>query len=188
MENNIALIGCDGFVGSAISRYLKINEVSFHGINRLNYNHYQSKQSDFIINTAMPSKRYWAKNNPLEDFQASVGLTADIFYNWNYKKIIQISSVSARCQINHPYGINKRCAEELVLKNQNNLVLRLGAMYGKGLDKGSLFDILNGNPVYVHCDSKYNFLDVDLAAQYIFGHIQSLGVIEIGAKDEISLE
>ena len=42
-------------------------------------------------------------------------------------------------------------------------------MYGKGLDKGALFDILNGNPVYVDGSSqKYNFLDVDLAAKYIY--------------------
>ena len=187
MDSKIAVIGCHGFVGSAICRYLESNDKSYYGVNRSNFNELCSDNYDIIINSAMPSKRYWAKNNPLDDFQATVGLTADIFYNWNYDKIIQISSVSARCQLDQPYGINKRCAEELVLKNKKNLVLRLGAIYGKGLEKGALFDILNGNPVYVDGKSKYNFLDVDLAAQYIYELRKSSGIIEVGAKDEISL-
>ena len=86
---------------------------------------------DIIINSAMPSKKgIGLKITPLMIFRPLLR-SKDIFYNWNYNKIVLVSSVSARCQLDHPYGINKRCAEELILKNENNLILRLGAMYVK---------------------------------------------------------
>ena len=186
--SKIALIGYKGFVGSAIARKFKARDIEFVGIDRSNFEKKSEIEFDIIINSAMPSKRFWAKNNPLEDFKSTVMLTAKLFYNWKYKKIIQISSVSARCQLDHIYGKNKKCAEELVLTDQNNLIIRLGAMYGSGLDKGALFDIINNKMVYVSEKSTYNFIDVDVAADLIIDNIENCGIKEIGAKDEISLK
>tara|TARA_B100002052_G_C15875865_1_gene596910 strand:- start:530 stop:1225 length:696 start_codon:yes stop_codon:yes gene_type:complete len=187
-EKNIALIGYKGFVGSAIARKFKTRDIEFVGVDRSNFEKISEREFGIIINSAMPSKRFWAKNNPLDDFQSTVMLTAKLFYNWNYDKLVQISSVSARCQLNHVYGKNKKCAEELVLTEQNNLIIRLGAMYGAGLDKGALFDIINDKMVYVSEKSKYNFIDVDAAADLIIDNIEYSGIKEIGAKDEISLK
>ena len=180
---NIALIGYKGFVGSAI--FKKIKAV---GIDRNNYERMKENEYDIIINCAMPSKRFWALNNPLDDFKATVGLTADIFYNWRYKKLIQISSVSARCQLDHPYGVNKSAAESIVLSNKNNLVLRLGALFGEGLDKGVIFDMLNGNEIFVLGESRYNYISTEKVADIVLSKLNESGVVDVGARDSISLK
>ena len=60
---SIALIGANGFVAKSIKKYLLKNKnISLISVTRDNYeakrkgNHF-----DIIINAAMPSKRYWAK-------------------------------------------------------------------------------------------------------------------------------
>ena len=64
----------------------------------------------------MPSKRFWAKNNPYKDFIVTVEKTFKIANDWKSSKIIQISSISARSQLNTPYGRHKAAAEKLVDK------------------------------------------------------------------------
>ena len=48
-------------------------------------------------------------------------------------------------------------SEDIVLKNSNNLILRLDPIYGDGLDKGVLIDMLNSKTVYIDGSSKYSF-------------------------------
>lgn len=179
----IALIGYKGFVGRALFK-----ELDVIGVDRDNYEKKKKDWYDMVINSAMPSKRFWAWNNPWDDFKATVELTADIFYNWKFEKLIQISTVSARCQLNHPYGVNKAAAEIIVLSRKNNLVIRLGALFGEGLDKGVIFDMLNGKEVFVAKESRYNYISTAKAAEIISKKINEFGIIEVGAKDTISLK
>ncbi|MBL7095375.1 hypothetical protein ISS22_15535 [candidate division KSB1 bacterium] len=185
----IALLGYKGFIGRALFKMLEDSEHNVVCIGRDDYEKYKGDEFDLIINSAMPSKRFWAVDNPLDDFDATARLTADIVYNWKWKKIVQISTVSARCQLDHPYGINKKSAEVLVLnKSPKNLVIRLGGLFGAGLDKGAVFDISNGKKVFVSGESKYNFIDVDKAAEIIVKKMDKKGIVEVGAKDQISLK
>ena len=55
--SKIAVIGCNGFVGSALCRYFKSNEIPFYGINRDNFVDMRGTEFDIIINSAMPSKK-----------------------------------------------------------------------------------------------------------------------------------
>ena len=64
----------------------------------------------------MPSKRYWAKNNPELDFEETVNKTIFFIDNFKYKKFIHISSISARCQSSTVYGINKKKVRMLCCK------------------------------------------------------------------------
>ena len=59
----------------------------------------------------MPSKRFWAKNNPDLDYTETVEKTDFFINNYTFKKFIQISSVSARCQLDTVYGLNKKKAK-----------------------------------------------------------------------------
>jgi len=132
----------------------------------------------------MPSKRFWAKNNPDLDFEETVNKTNFFVKNYNYEKFIHISSVSARCQLTTVYGINKKKSEGIVLKNSNNLVLRLGAMYGEGLVKGVLIDMLNSKTVYIDGSSKYSFTNVNWICEWIIENMNLYsGTKEIGSKD-----
>ena len=68
----------------------------------------------------MPSKRFWAKNNPKLDYVETVEKTIFFCREFRFKKFIHISSVSARCQLNTIYGENKKKSEDFVLKDREN--------------------------------------------------------------------
>ena len=154
---------------------------------RQNYDECRKQSYDYVINTAMPSKRFWSLNNPIDDINETVLKTAKIFYGWEYKKFIQISSISAEKQLDIPYGSHKRAAEVIVEKDKNSLIIRLGALYGPGLIKSALFDLANKNHIYVDINSEYNYINVDYAAKYIFNNMDLKGIQNIGASDSISL-
>ena len=86
-----------------------------------------------------------------------------------------------------PYGAHKRASEVLVENKDNTMIVRLGALYGDGLDKSALFDLVNHNPIYVDIDSEYNYIDIDFVANWILNNIDEIGIKEIGAHDSISL-
>ena len=144
----VALIGAGGFVGSSIGKALTAkSEIDLALVTRATYDAaHDDGPYDVLINTAMPSKRFWARQNPGLDFVETVEKTSKLANKWDAAKIIQISSISARSQLDTVYGRHKAAAEKLV-EHSNNLILRLGPMYGEGLDKGVLIDILNGDPV-----------------------------------------
>jgi len=58
--------------------------------------------------------------------------------------------------------------------------------YG-GLKKGVIIDILNGRDVFASADSKYGFTPVRWACESVKRRIDETGVIEIGARDAITL-
>ena len=62
----------------------------------------------------MPSKRFWAKQNPKLDYEETVTKTKNILSDFKFEKIIHISSVSARCQLDTVYGKNKKMSEEFI--------------------------------------------------------------------------
>ncbi len=186
---SIALIGANGFVAKSINKYLLKNKnISITPVTRSNYEVARIKNKyDIIINSAMPSKRFWAKQNPYEDFIETIEKTFNIVNNWRYSKIIQISSISARSQLNTTYGRHKAAAENLV-NNKSNLILRLGPMYGKDLKKGVLIDMKNDNRVYVSKESLYCFAPVDWVGEWICKNMHLSGILDLGGKNAIKLK
>lgn len=183
----IGIAGANGFVGKALCRAAKNHEYKIFSITRENCDKHKSLEYDILINTAMPSKRFWALNNPVDDVNATIVKTAELFYEWKYKKFIQISSLSAKIQLDIPYGIHKKSAEVLVENKQNTLIVRLGALYGSGLNKSALFDLVKHNHIYVDINSEYNYIDIDFVAGWIMKNLDKTGIKEIGACDTISL-
>ena len=185
---SIALIGANGFVAQSIKKYLLRNKkISLISVTRENYEvKRKGKHFDIIINAAMPSKRYWAKRNPYNDFCETIEKTFNIVNNWNSKKIIHISSISARSQLNTTYGRHKAAAEKLVL-SEKNLIIRLGPMYGKSLNKGVIIDMKNDQQVFVSKESLYCFAPVDWVGESIANNLQLTGLLELGGNNAIKL-
>lgn len=185
---SIALIGSNGFVGKSIKKFFlndKTNSITC--VTRENYEEAKfEKEYDIVINAAMPSKRFWAKKNPHQDFIETVEKTFKIVNDWKSSKFIQISSISARSQLNTTYGRHKAAAEKL-LDNKNNLILRLGPMYGKCLNKGVLIDMINNAPVYVSKESLYCFAPVDWIGEWIFKNTHLSGILDLGGNNAIKL-
>ena len=185
----VAVVGASGFVGKAIVRQSKnYKDLSIVEVTRENFEDCKKETYDVVINTAMPSKRYWALNNPVEDILETVVKTSKIFYEWKYDKFVQISTVSAETQLDIPYGSHKKVAEEIVRNlDPNALIVRLGSLYGEGLSKSALYDIANKKHFYVDIDSEYDYVDVDFVGKWILENLSSKGIKKIGAKDTISL-
>jgi nucleoside-diphosphate-sugar epimerase len=185
---SVALIGANGFVGRSIHQeLLKTERFQVEAVTRENYSKKRKKEYDYVINAAMPSARFWAKNNPKDDFIETVEKTATILYEWDFNKFIQISTISARTERNTIYGKHKAAAEALC-DTEKDLIVRLSAMYSETLQKGVLIDILNGTKVYVDKKSRYPFVSLAFASQWIVDNLDAVGIHEIGARNTISLE
>jgi nucleoside-diphosphate-sugar epimerase len=185
----IALIGAGGFVGKAVhAALLKVPHYEVTGVTLETYEKDKEGEYDIVINSAMPSGRFWAKANPQDDFRETVGKTANILYDWKAKKFVQISTISARSQRDTIYGRHKAAAEAL-LHEPNHLIIRLVPMYGETLKKGVLIDMLEGKTVYVHPESRYGFAPLEFIAEWIAKNIEHrTGVVEVGAKDGVALK
>src|SRR3989344_9324519 len=105
---SVAVVGAHGYVGGALCAALvKDASHSVTEVTRENYAEMQKGEYDVLINCAMPGARFFAKNNPEQDFVETVQKTVDLVYGWKYKKFVQVSTVSARCQLDTVYGRHK---------------------------------------------------------------------------------
>lgn len=185
---SVAVIGAKGYVGKALCEALsRLSRYSVVGVTRENYTEIQKRPFDILINSAMPSARFWAKNNPDQDFLETVKKTADLLYDWQFKKFVQISTVSARCQLDTVYGRHKAAAEKLC-NFGDNLIVRFGAMYSSELKKGVLVDMLEGKKVFVAGESRYCFAPLDFVTSWVTSHLDRQGIVEVGARDTITLK
>ena len=185
---SVAVIGANGYVGTALfDKLKKTQDLKVTSVTRKNYLYFQKRKFDIVINAAMPAKRLWARENPEKDFEETVKKTADIVFNWNYKKLIQISTISARSELETVYGRNKAAAEQLV-KFNNNLIVRLTATYDDALQRGALIDILQERKVWVSKYSRYSFASLNFVTGWIANNLERKGIIEVGAKNSLSLQ
>lgn len=186
MSVRVAVVGASGFFGTALTQALLTQQCDVTPVTRANYVNARGGTYDVVINSAMPSKRFWARQHPDLDFIETVGKTADLLYGWTFSRFIHISSVSARCERDTVYGRHKATAEVLC-ERPDALVVRLTALYGAAMTKGSIVDIVSNNPVYVDGESRYGFTPVAFAAQWVASHLDQTGLVEVGARDTVSL-
>lgn len=184
---SIAVVGSRGYVGRALVNALRLRaDVDVTPVSREQYDAASTAHYDVVVNAAMPSARFKARNEPLWDFDATVGVTAQLRYRWSYGKLVQISSVSARCQLDTVYGRHKELAERLC--GSDDLIVRLAPLYSEDLAKGVLADMANGRPVWADGASRYAFVSRDWAADWLAANLLArTGMVEIGGRDAIAL-
>lgn len=187
----VAVIGSSGFVGSQISNEIKNSkDFSLTSVTRADNLKDAIKCADIVIHCANSAKRFFAENNPEDDFYESVEKTSIIKELAEDKPFILVSSISARTQLHTVYGRNRRSCE-LIADPSKSLIVRLGPMYGAGKSIGVLNDIINNKKVYAAPSTEYAFVDVKYNAQKIVSYLNKnvfKGITEIGAKNGISLE
>jgi dTDP-4-dehydrorhamnose reductase len=186
----VGLIGATGFVGKEISRaLLRHNYIETVNITKQNFGikHIRETIFDVLIHSANPARRFHANSNPSLDYLDTVEKTSQILKDFNFKKIILISSFSCRTQSTSPYGFNRLKCEELVSEHQG-AILRLGPMYGGDRHQDTLHDIVAGRDVFYSKETKYSYCDVTWTANYIASNLNHFsGLIEIGASNYITL-
>ncbi len=170
MKKKDALIGYSGFVGGNI-----LNQKKFDCLyNTKNIEDIQDKDFSIVVCAAAPGGKRIANENPEKDLDTIERLMS------NLKRIktdifVLISTINVYPDPNDvdedtpidlqellPYGLHRRNLEELVERSFNSIIIRLPALFGKGLKKNVIYDLLNKNYQYIgHQDSTFQFYNLE---------------------------
>lgn len=192
----IFIIGGKGFVGSAFARVCEATGRVYRVITRQNYHEFIGQRCDIIINANGNSKKFLAKEAPLQDFDASVRTVRASLVDFEYDYYVYLSScdVYSDCSSpattsedeiidvtkQSPYGFHKYLAEQCVQHAAKKwLIIRFGGFVGPGLTKNAIYDILNSGPLWLDPESELQFMHTDRAAEIV------LSLIDRGANNEI---
>lgn len=185
----IFILGGNGFVGSGFVRYCAKQGISAIVIDRKNYKDHLGAECDVLINSNGNSKKFLAKEDPKFEFQASVASVRNSLVDFKFKRYVFLSTSDVYPDCSRPeltlensalnvsaqstYGFHKHLAELCVQHEAKNwLIIRQGGFVGEGLKKNSVFDVLYGNKLWVHPDSRFQFIDTEDSARLVIELIQ----------------
>lgn len=151
-----SLIGYTGFVGSNLSDQFEFTKL----YNSKNINQIESESFDITVNAGVRAVVWVANQYPKEDLSEIEQLIGKI-KKTDTKFIVQISTIdvypfSKNVNENEsilkenlaPYGRNRRYLEEFIQAEypETHLIVRLPAIYGQGLKKNFLYDLIHRVP------------------------------------------
>ena len=185
----VFVLGGQGFVGSAFTRFCEKEEIDYDCIDLDNYEAFQGRDCDILINAAGNSKKYLANERPVEDFRFSLEALLRSFFDFSFRKFIYVSSIDVYPDHDDPshnreetmidisrishYGFHKYLGEKMVEHHIPDwLIIRLGGVLGPGLKKNPVFDLLHDIPLRVDEESEYQYLSTDCLAEAVFQLIE----------------
>jgi nucleoside-diphosphate-sugar epimerase len=202
---SMAVIGGDGFVGSAFLRELIRLGYDPVNVNRTSFDLLEKQQWDLVVDAAGNSLKYLAESDPDSDFDRTVAHKMRVMSRFPASMHIHVSSVDVYSELSNPqatsesgslgcgsshYGFHKWISEELASHHLDSwLIVRLAGMVGPGLRKNPVHDILHERPIRIHPDSQYQFMATDDVARISIGLWKSgrnRDVINICGKGTIS--
>lgn len=191
----VVVIGAAGFVGSAFVRHFRKRGDDVVEVTRSNYVQMTGTRGDFVVDAAGNSRKFWAEEEPYAEFDASVGHRLRTLRDFAGGVQVHISSVDVYDELSSPsttreecaaigegsnYGFHKELAERLVRRYADAwLIVRLAGMLGPGLRKNPVFDILHGQPLRIHPDSRYQFIPTDSVAAI------TADLIDAGVRNDV---
>ncbi len=204
----IFILGAKGFLGSAVSRACRRQGLEFCGIEPEDYTDYVGQACDVLVNANGNSRKYLAQQSPLEDFAMNVGSVRRSLEDFGYGKYVLFSSAEVYPDSSRPattdengvmdpaqqtpYGFHKYLAELCVRHRAARwLILRLSGFVGPGLKKNAVYDVMNGNPLWVDPASQFQYLHTEDLATMVLAMAASREtdsqVVNVGARGTISL-
>lgn len=153
-------------------------------ISKDNYLEHVNAKFDIIINANGNSSRFWANQNPQDDFINSTASVHKSIFDFTADLYIYISSPDVYVdhsvkkytgeneKINSaklsPYGFHKYLSELIVKKYVNKfLILRSSMILGTNLKKGPFYDIINNNPIFVTLDTRLQLITTSAISDII---------------------
>lgn len=145
-----AIIGHTGYVGS----YLKTKVLNCDYYNSKNINDIKHKTYDTVYFAGLPATKWLVNLNAEKDMQNMIDIQ-NILKTCHIRKVILISTIDVYDKnimqqneddehfTDEPYGRHRRLMEEWVIANFEYHILRLPALFGMGLKKNALYDLLN---------------------------------------------
>jgi nucleoside-diphosphate-sugar epimerase len=170
-SNGLAIVGAKGFVGSALANKFNRSEQ----YTRDNISKLQKSSAQTLAVTAAPAVKWKANQYPVEDFDA-ISKIYNLISTSKATECILISTIDVFpsgvefTEADPPseknvegYGRNRIWLEQKIMNRfEKHLIIRLPAMYGPGLKKNVLFDLLNNRQdvSYPGYENIYEWLDV----------------------------
>lgn len=152
-----AIVGYSGLVGSNLLSFYNFD----YFFNSKNFNQAKNKSFDLLFFSAIPAVKWYANKNPEEDYNTIEDIKT-ILKTITVKKIILISTIDVYEDVtlehnedyiiqyhkNHTYGKNRFLFEEFIKSTfENYNIIRLPALFGKGLKKNIIYDLINNNNI-----------------------------------------
>lgn len=186
----IAVTGADSFIGKKLCEVLENRGDKVFRYTLKDFDirkKFEIKDRiDILYHLAALNSPYLSKINPIKTFEVNVLGTMNLLEavrNSGVKKIIFTSSILIYKNLEktketdftgynlYPYGLEKLIGEEYIkiyseLYKIDYAILRISGVYGSGMCKNPIFDVINGflkNNVklYINKNSSYNFIHVD---------------------------
>lgn len=181
-----AVIGYEGFVGSALSARLSRDGYEVVGVKRGRWREVASSgRYELLVICSTNSSKILAARDPRRDYELTVSHVTDALSVFQYDRVLLVSSgevyrdktpeasregIGPFVDENSPYGYHKLLAENLVLQAcEDPLILRMGGFLGAGLKKNLIFDLLlsKEKKIYATLDSTFQFLSTETTAQIV---------------------
>ena len=161
MANPTALVGCTGFVGGNLAAQHPFDEL-YH---RTDVREGFDRPHSLVVYAGVPAEKYLANTDPAADLAVVRG-AAENLRRLRPERVVLISTVdvykvSAGADEAsempreglHPYGADRLLLEEEVRADfPDALVVRLPALFGKGLKKNFIFDLCRIVPSMLKAD------------------------------------
>lgn len=154
--SNTALIGHTGFVGSTLAAYRP-----FQGrFNSSSIGELRGQSYDTVVCAGAPAAKWIANGDPEADW-ANISSLIEILDTVAARRFVLVSTIDVYFQPkgvteadlppeDHPeaYGRNRRRLEKFVEERfEASHVVRLPGLFGHGLKKNAIYDLLNDNQV-----------------------------------------
>ena len=182
----IGVLGGRGMLGADLVKYLG-EWYETVAIDKDDYEKYRGCSYDMLVNANGNSRRFWANQNPRDDFYASTVSVYESLGDFRYGAYVYISSSdvypdhttpsAAREDVSidptrlSPYGFHKYLAERVVeqkcARQKNYLILRSSMILGTSLKKGPFYDILRGGPLFVALESQLQLITTRAIAEIV---------------------
>ncbi len=170
MNMKTALIGYTGFVGGNIAEQHKFDDV----YNSSNIAEIEGKEYDLVVSAANRAEMWRINQEPEKDL-AEINDYINHIKNVKIGKLVLISTVGVYKNPNGanedttietdgltPYGLNRYYLEQFCREAFDTTIVRLPGLFGKGLKKNVIFDLLNNNNVEkIHKDGVYQYYNLD---------------------------
>ncbi len=151
-----ALIGYTGFVGSTLARHRAYGSV----FNSRNIDSIRGMEFDTIVCAGVSAVKWLANKEPEADRLGIKKLT-DALEGAKARRFLLISTVDVYPKpigvteadepdlaVSQPYGKHRRLLEKWAGDHfEDSVVVRLPALFGQGLKKNVIFDLINGNMI-----------------------------------------
>jgi dTDP-4-dehydrorhamnose reductase len=166
-----ALIGHTGFVGSNLLRAGGFDAV----FNSRNFRDMAGQRFDEVVCAGVAAAKWIANREPEAD-RAGIAALTDVLSQADIGRFVLISTIDVypdpsmavdeafdpAGHPNHAYGTNRLALEKWVsARYLDHLIVRLPALFGPGLKKNAVFDLLHNNEVEkISPDGRFQFYPV----------------------------